>query len=140
MSKEKKNEKVISGLIKEHDWEMSKKGRFCRWVMFKLGFSQCRYCVYCKAEGDKYRGIREGILLDRGECDWSKGMVSAQLLRGDLRKYHRCPGFVAMLYNYKGYAINPEKVKEITSERFRYFLTWIGWLVAVLVAVISSLR
>lgn len=126
-------------LIKEW-WESFWFGRFCRWVMFKLGFSQCRYCIYCNADGVAYRGIRESILLRDGKCHWSQGLGTANLTYEDMRDYHRCPAFMSMLYNFKGYSIDRVEVKTIMSAKADISWKWLGWIVAVISLLISLIK
>ncbi len=66
-------------LVKEEIWETTILSRFIRWIFFRLHFSQCRYCIYCKAQGDSYKGMRESILLNRGTCHWAEKSISSQL-------------------------------------------------------------
>lgn len=126
---------VIAELNREQQWEMSLRGRFLRGLMFKLGFSKCRHCLYCYAEASNYRGMRESILLRQGECKWSRGSASSILTYEDLRRFHRCPAFISVLYNFKDYAIDPSEVEKITSIRLQHFFTWMGWIVAILIAL-----
>jgi len=133
-----KDKDIIDELSRETKWESSHLGRLTIWLMFKLGFSKCRYCVYCNADGSQYRGMRESFLLRQGKCYWSSASVSAILTYEDLRKYHRCPAFLPILYNFKEYAINPEKVREIASIKLQSFFTWMGWIVAILIAIFKK--
>jgi hypothetical protein len=135
----RKPKSAAEELVDEHKRETSRIGRLRRWALIKLGFSQCRYCVYCEAEGDKYRGMRESIMLNRGKCHWSGDSITANLDRDDLRKYHRCPAFTPVLYNFKDYAINPNEVNNIYSRRKETFFAWMGWIVAILIAIFSVL-
>lgn len=132
-------EKVARELLKEHKWETGRIGRFFRWLFFKLGFSQCRHCVYCEVESSehkgKYRGIRESMILRDGRCYWSKESASSMLTYQDLRKFHRCPGFVEMLYNFKDYGIDSKEIKKIKSARLQLFFTWLGYIIAILIAI-----
>lgn len=126
-------------LVDEQKRETSCFGRVKRWALFTLTFSQCRYCIYCKAEGDQYRGMRESIMLNHGKCHWSSDSTAEILDRDDLRKYHRCPAFAAVLYNFKDYAINPNEVKNIYSRRKEVLFAWVGWIFAILIAIFSAL-
>lgn len=133
-----KNKSSAELLIDEQVKETSKFGRFKRRLFFFLGFSQCRYCIYCEADGSKYRGMRESIMLNNGKCEWSRDSVSAMLDHSDLRKYHRCPAFTPVLYNFKGYAINPVEVKNIFHRRKEIIFAWAGWIVAAVIAFFLS--
>ena len=124
-------------LVEEFEKEKSCFGRCKRRVIFLLGFSQCRYCIYCKSDGGNYRGMRESAMLEHGKCEWSCESTTGNLDYDDLRKYHRCPAFTAVLYNFKDYAIDPTKVENISTKRKEVFFTWAGWLVAFLIALIS---
>ena len=124
--------KMWNKLKQEQFFEKSFIGRLLRRIMFFVGFSQCRYCAYCKFDGDQYRGMRESILAQNGKCEWSKGMTSGNLNYEDLRKYHRCPGFIEMLFNFKGYAFSSEEVKRIFKSRWEAFVPIIGWIVAII--------
>jgi len=126
----------LSKLIKQQKWDMSKTGRFFKWILFKFGFSQCRHCIYCETEAGNYRGMRESILMRRGKCEWSKHSTSSDLTYEDLRRIHRCPAFTSMLYNFKDYAINPHEITKIASRRLEYFFTWMGWIVAIFIALL----
>jgi hypothetical protein len=134
---QRKQKDAVEELIAEHNRETSRLGRLKRRVLFMLGFSQCRYCVYCKADGDKYRGMRESILLNQGKCHWSGDSITAILDRKDLRKYHRCPAFTPVLYNFKEYAIDPNEIRNIQARRKELLFAWMGWLVAIIVGIIS---
>jgi|GEM_PF-1791641 len=129
----------MDALLEEANRETSRSAKVKRWVLFKLGFSQCRYCTYCEAEGDKYRGMRESIMLTQGKCHWSGKSSSSNLDRDDLRKFHRCPAFIPVLYNFKDYAINLEEVKRIRSRRKEALFAFTGWMVALVIAVLSIL-
>lgn len=129
---------AIEALNKEQKFESSRKGRFVNWVMFTLGFSKCRYCSNFEFDGNNYRGLRESILLTNGKCKWSSDSASSNLEYEDLRKWHRCPGFLAVLYNFKGYGIPKVQIEQIQGKRWKLFVTWAGWIVAVLVALLSS--
>lgn len=120
-------------------WESFWFGRFCRWLMFKLGCSQCRYCIYCNADGAAYRSTRESIILMDGKCHWSQELGSANLSYEDIRQYHRCEAFVPILYNFKGYAIDREEVKKIMIARSNTLWKWLGWIVAALTLVVTFL-
>jgi hypothetical protein len=137
MAKSNHKKSAAEELIEEFNKEKSRFGRSKRWLVFLLGFSQCRYCVYCETDGVNYRGMRESALLDQGKCKWSGESITANLSYEDLRKYHRCPAFTAVLYNFKDYAINPIEVKNIYSKRKELFFTWAGWLIAILIAIIT---
>jgi len=82
--------------------------------------------------------MRESILLRQGKCKWSQESASSILTYEDLRKIHRCPGFIPVLYNFKDYAINPEEVNRILSWRGQNFIAWMGWIVAILIAILKK--
>lgn len=130
------NKNSVEELLEEEAKETSRLGRFKRWFLFLLGFSQCRYCIYCEADANEYRGMRESILLNNGKCKWSHNSITSNLDRDDLRKFHRCPAFAPVLYNFKEYAINPTEVENIFQKRKATFFTWAGWIVAILIALV----
>lgn len=142
MSEEKEAIKQLKKLTRKQELEGSRLGRLFRWSVFKFGFSQCRYCIYCNADGSNYRELTESILLINGKCKWSADKVSGNLEYRDLRVFHRCPAFIPMLYNFKGYALDPEEVKKISAIRFSYFfqilIALLGWIAAVLVAIFKK--
>ena len=129
---------AIDELNAEQRFESSRKGRLFSRTMVSLGFSKCRHCSNFEFDGNNYRGLRESILLTRGKCKWSSDSVSSNLEYEDIRKWHRCPGFLAVLYNFKGYGIPKEEIEQIQGKRWNLFVTWAGWAVAVLVAALSS--
>jgi len=137
MNMNKSDDKIVK-LGKEQRWEMSRRGRFFRWVMFKIGFSQCRHCAYLNTEAGSYRGMRESLLINKGRCKWSMGSSSSDLTYEEIRQYHRCPGFLAILYNFKDYAIDPIEIKKIADRRWNDFLIWMGWIVAILIAIFKK--
>lgn len=137
MFRSKRNKSAAEELVEEFEKEKSRFGRFKRWFIFLFGFSQCRYCIYCESDGSNYRGMRESAMLNQGKCKWSGKSIAANLSHEDLRKYHRCPAFTAVLYNFKDYAINPIEVKNIYTKRKELFFTWTGWLVAIVIAALS---
>ena len=105
--------------------------------MFVFGFAQCRHCVHCEFEEgtSKYRGIRESVLPVQGRCIWHERKVSGILDRDDLKQVHRCPGFEQILYNFKGYGFPADEIARIKERRRRMFITWMGWAIAVVIAV-----
>lgn len=131
-------EAAAKRLLKMQRFDSSRRGRLFRWLMFRLGFSRCQFCIYCNFDGNAYRGMRESIVLSQGECHWSKASAASYLTRDDLRKFHRCPAFTPVLYNFKDYGIDPREVERIRDRRVRYLLTWAGWVIAVIVALISA--
>ena len=134
----KKNTKSAADeLVAEFKREKSPVIRLWRKLLFTLGFSQCRYCVYCEVDGSSYRGMRESALLDNGKCKWSQSSSSSILSYDDLRAIHRCPAFTQILYNFKDYAIHPDEVENIFAKRKEVFFAWMGWIVAIVIAVIS---
>ena len=60
-------EEIASKWLKEEKRERSWYGRLWRGVMFRLSFSKCKHCIYCNFYGDKYRDIRESVMLNEGE-------------------------------------------------------------------------
>lgn len=134
----KKHSDAYKRIEAEQAWEASKIGRFCYEAVFKLGYSKCRHCIYCNGDGTTYRGFRESFLLRAGKCHWSENSLSASLTYEDLRKYHRCPAFIPILYNFKNYAIPAEKVKEIRYLRTENYFKWLGWIFAVLIALLKK--
>lgn len=132
-----KDKDIVLKLLKEQKWEESKIGRFYKWFLFLLGFSQCRHCVNCNFEGDSYRGFRESFLVRQGKCKFSENSTSSILTYEDLRKIHRCPAFIPMWYNFKDYAINPNEIEKIRSIRLQYLFALVGWLVAILIAILK---
>ena len=112
-------------------------GRAGRWFRFRLGFSRCQFCIYCHFDGKPYRAVREDVVLPDGECHWSRESPSSRLEWKDITSYHRCPGFVEVLYNVKDYAIAPEEVLKLRERRLSTLVTIAGWLVAVVVALIT---
>jgi len=134
-------EKVAARLLREQRWISSKIGTIWRRVLFFFGWAQCQHCVHCDL-GDgsgAYRGIRESVVLPRGECTWSGGRVSAILEHDDLRVIHRCPGFEQILYNFKDLGFPADEVARIKGRRRELLITWIGWFVAIGVAVLAIL-
>lgn len=126
---------------KEQKREASRHGRLTRRVMFFLGFSKCRHCIWCDFQGRAgrdYRTLRESIILQQGNCKFAHDKFSGQLSYEDLRTYHRCPGFIPVLYNFKGYGISREETKNIYERRWRAFVTWAGWVVAALTAILAA--
>ena len=121
-------------------WEKFWLGKISKWVMFKLGFSQCRYCVYCNSDGTNYRDVAQSILLVSGKCHWAKGLSGGHLNYDEIRQYHRCDGFMLILYNFKGYAIDREEVEKIISTRADTAWKWLGWIVAALALVLTYLN
>jgi len=136
----KKSEDIALKLLQENQWEKSKIGRFVKWFIFLLGFSQCRHCLNCKFDGDVYRGFRESFLIRHGKCSFSGDSVSSALTYEELRKIHRCPGFISMLYNFKDYAISPVEIEKIRSIRSQRFFAWMGWFVALITAILSIIQ
>jgi hypothetical protein len=126
-------------LIQEYKREKSLFYKIFRKLQFLLGFSQCRYCVYCETDGGSYKGMRESMLLNQGLCKWSGGAASGHLDYDDLRKFHRCPAFTQVLFNFKDYAINPNEVEKIHSKRRQSNITWAGWAVAALITLLSGI-
>lgn len=135
----KKNKTAVEELEEEFKKEKSFTTRAKRKLLFIFGFSQCRYCIYCESDGDNYKGMRESALLRQGRCQWPASSHTSNLDYEDLRKYHRCPAFTEVLYNFKDYSINPNEVKSIYSKRKELFFTWAGWLIAILIAIITTL-
>lgn len=135
----RKAKSEVEKLEEEFVREKSRLTKVKRWFLYLLGFSQCRYCIYCKSDGGNYKGMRESALLRHGKCEWSGTSTTSNLDYEDLRKYHRCPAFTAVLYNFKDYAINPNEVKTIYTKRKQVTFVWAGWFVAILIAVITSL-
>ena len=85
----------------------------------------------------KYRGIRESVLPGSGRCIWADGSITGQLDFGDMKKIHRCPGFEQILYNFKDYGFPADEIARIKERRRRMFITWMGWAIAVTIAVIG---
>jgi hypothetical protein len=131
-------EKTLKSLLRTQKWNSSFLGRATRWVMFKLGFSRCQFCIYCHFDGQPYRSVREDVILRDGECQWSKESASSRLNWEDITSFHRCPGFVQVLYNIKDYAIDPEEVRKIRNRRVSHLVTIAGWVVAVIIAAVAA--
>ena len=132
------SEKVAKQLLREAKWAQSWLGRRSRSIMFLFGFAQCRHCVHCDLNGSsKYRGIRESVLPVQGRCMWQEGNVSGVLDRGELKQFHRCPGFEQILYNFKDYGFPADEIARIKERRWRLFITWMGWMIAVAISVIG---
>lgn len=78
-------------------------------------------------------------MLQQGNCQFADNQfLSGELSYEDLRNYHRCPGFIPVLYNFKGYGISREETMNIYERRWRAFVTWAGWLVAALTAIVAA--
>lgn len=130
--------KWINGLNKEHELKTSWLGRFSLSIMFHLGFSRCTYCTYCNFNVHKYRGMQESVVLTGGKCHWSNHSSSTLNLE-DLRQYHRCPRFIPVLFNSNNYCIGPREEELIQKRRLSVFITWTGCMIALLIALLSSL-
>ena len=133
----KKDKSPAEELVEEFKREKSPLTRAWRKLLFISGFSQCRYCIYCETDDSNTRGMRESAMLTTGKCKWSGDSATANLSYEDLRAIHRCPAFTQMLFNFKDYAINPNEVKNIYAKRKDLFFTWMGWVIAVLIAIIT---
>lgn len=130
------SEKVAKKLLREAEWAKSWRGRRVRSILFLTGFAQCRHCVHCDLEdATKYRGVRESILPVSGHCVWHDKRPSGHLDRKELKRIHRCPGFEQILYNFKDYGFPADEIARIKERRWRMFITWTGWIVAVSIAV-----
>lgn len=129
--------KTLNKLRRSQKRNSSFFGRASRWAMFKLGFSRCQFCIHCHFDGQPYRAVREDVVLPDGECHWSKASPSSRLEWRDITSYHRCPGFIQVLYNIKDYAIDPTEVQNIRNRLASQFVTVAGWVVAVAVALIT---
>ena len=128
-------EAVAKKLLREAKWSASRTAKVWRRLIFTLGFAQCRHCVHCDMEDStKYRGVRESILPNSGRCMWGERKPSNTLDREDLKKVHRCPGVEQILYNFKDYGFPAEQVAKIREKRWRLFITWAGWVLAVALA------
>jgi hypothetical protein len=55
-------ENTAKQLLRDDRWESSFVGRLRRSLLFRLGCSQCRYCIHCRFDGDSYKEIRESRL------------------------------------------------------------------------------
>lgn len=131
---------VATRLLREQRWIGSRLGRIWRRALFFLGWAQCQHCVHCDLGNGSgaYRGIRESVVLPRGECTWSGGRVSAILEHDELRKLHRCPGFEQILYNFKNLGFPANEVARIKGRRRELTITWMGWIVALILALFSK--
>lgn len=129
---------VVDELINEYERERKFFQMCKRKIIFKLGFSVCRHCVYCNGEGDHAKGFRESFLFNTAKCEFNKYKDADRLDYTDLRKIHRCPAFMPVLYNFKGYAINPSEINTIYKRRKETLFLVSGWLVAILVAVLQN--
>jgi hypothetical protein len=132
------SQETIKRLLREITWAGSKLGRITRRVLFFFGFAQCRHCVHCELQGGAYRDIRESIIPINGHCKWSEQKVTAILDRSDLRTIHRCPGFEQILYNFKNLGFPANEVARIKGRRREALITWMGWMVAVALALIAA--
>lgn len=132
-------EQVAARLLREQRWIGSWLGRVSRRTLFFFGWAQCQHCVHCDLGNGSgaYRGIRESVILPRGECTWSGGKVSGILEREDLRAVHRCPGFEQILYNFKDLGFPANEVARIKGRRRELAITWMGWIVALILALFS---
>ena len=129
-------EETAKKLNREAKRAQSRTSRTWRWFIFSLGFAQCRHCVHCDLKGrSKYRGIRESIIPGEGACRWHETKPSDNLNHDDLKHIHRCPGFEQILYNFKDYGFPADEIARIKERRWRLFITWMGWLVAVAIAI-----
>jgi len=45
--------------------------------------------------------------------------------------------FEQILYNFKGYGFPADEIARIKERRWRFFITWVGWAIAVVIAVIG---
>lgn len=131
-----KQHKTIKQLVKEQERGKCSFSRFLRSVLYKCGYSQCRYCVYFIPEGDGHQTVRESEILTNGKCKWSNiGGVS--ITKNKASKVHRCGGFVPVLYNIMGYQIKEDETKNILERRQNYFFSWATISIAIIAAVIA---
>ncbi len=136
---------AIERLALEQRWEISWGARAWRWLLFRSGFAQCRYCTHLKADNlEKFRSTRSSLLLEEGRCELALPSVSGSNLgREELRKFHRCPGFTEVMYNFKGFAFDSARVNEIkraNKSNVELFLQWAGWIVAIVSLVLKYKR
>ncbi|MFH1504961.1 MAG: hypothetical protein ABIH08_06225 [Candidatus Omnitrophota bacterium] len=132
----KKFSNVIHGLYMEQKWETSKFAKFIRTILFKIGFSQCRYCIYFKPENGDHKTIREAAILTKGKCEWSN-IAGVDIDKKRASRFYRCDAFTPVLYNIKGYAITDAEVKNILLRRWNYFFSWIGLVISIVAASIA---
>lgn len=131
-------EKIAKKLNREARWTQSWLGRRVRSVLFLSGFAQCRHCVHCDMEDrTKYRGVRESVLPGSGHCVWQDQKPSGHLDFDDMKRIHRCPGFEQILYNFKDYGFPSDEIARIKERRWRLFIAWMGWVVAITVALVG---
>jgi len=131
--------KVIHKLYLEQKWETSRLGRFIRIIKFKLGFSQCRYCIYFKPEGGDHQTKREAAILTRGKCEWAN-ITGAEIDKNKASKSYRCDAFTPVLYTINGYSIENGEVKNILLRRRNYFFSWIGLVISIIAATVACVN
>ncbi len=125
----KKGAQVADRLFSDKELQRTIVSRIMRWIKFRTGFSECRYCVYCDIEQQE---------STQGWCRLSDQTASVTLSQQDLKATHRCPAFSAVLYNFKGIAIGKRDMEKIHTRKLELVVTWLGWFVAVLLAYLSS--
>jgi hypothetical protein len=121
----------------KNKWDRSKLGRFVRSIVFKIGYSECRFCIYCHKKDGGHRSLDESVLLQHGYCEFSggvNGMPSKRIDYENLRKLKRCPGFTCVLYNILGDPIHDDIVKAIRTKRSDVLVVVLGWVVAFFIA------
>ncbi len=131
--------KRINDLNKAHEREPSLLGRILPTIMFNLGFSKCIDCIYCNSDIHKNRGMGESVVLTSGKCYWSENNSSSTLNYKDLRKCHRCPGFIPVFFDLENYCIDTREEELNYKRRVSVFIKWMGFMIALLIALLFSL-